>query len=467
MARLGKSGERRQGSEKRVRILRAMIRDEPGSLGRLTAAVGEEGARIGDIVRVRIGGDHVVRDLELYLDDDAQLEAILARLSRLEGIVVQAILDPVLELHRGGKIAMRSLVPLEKVGDVRKVYTPGVAAVCQEIHAHPEKVWDYTSLGRTVAIVTNGTAILGLGNIGVHAGLPVMEGKAALLDRLVGLSGIPILIPTRDPQTLIETVIQIAPSFGAIKLEDIAAPECFEIEERLDRELPIPVMHDDQHGTAVVVLAALLNATERLGARFEDLSVGVVGLGAAGYGISRLLRAYGVKELIGSDINQEAMRRFARLGGEPTDLRGVMEHARVVIATSGIPGLIPAELVRPGQILLALSNPSPEITPEEALGAGAAFAADGRAVNNALGFPGLFRGALDARARRIDDPMKIAAARTIAEFAEPPDLVPPLLHPDLHHAVAEAVAAAARCSPTGAAPEGRATAAPAEEDPPR
>jgi malate dehydrogenase (oxaloacetate-decarboxylating) len=430
-----------------------MIRDEPGFLGRLAVALGDEGARLGDIVRVRLGGDHVVRDLELYLDDDAQLEAVLRRLSRLDGIVVQAVFDPVMEIHRGGKIGMRSLVPLQKIGDVRKVYTPGVAAVCQEIHAHPEKVWDYTALGRTVAIVTNGTAILGLGNIGVHAGLPVMEGKAVLLDRLVGLSGIPILIPTRDTRTLIETVIQIAPSFGAIKLEDIAAPECFEIEQRLDRELPIPVMHDDQHGTAVVVLAALLNATERLDTRFEDLSVGIIGLGAAGFGIGRLLGAYGVKTLIGSDINQGAMARFERIGGEPTDLAGVMNRARVVIATTGIPGLIPTDLVRSGQIILALSNPNPEITPRAALRAGAAFAVDGRSVNNALGFPGLFRGALDARAQCINDAMKIAAAKTIAEFAEKGELVPALLHPDLHGAVAEVVAETARAC--GVAPPGQ------------
>ncbi len=446
MARAG------QGKENRVRILRARIRDEPGFLGQLACALGEEGARIGDIVRVRIGGDHVVRDLELYLDDDAQLEAVLRRLARLDGIVVQEVLDPVLEIHRGGKIAMRSLVSIQKVGDVRKVYTPGVAAVCQEIHAHPEKVWEYTALGRMVAIVTNGTAILGLGNIGVHAGLPVMEGKAALFDRLVGLSGIPILIPTRDVRTLVETVIQISPSFGAIKLEDIAAPECFEIEERLDRELSMPVMHDDQHGTAVVVLAALLNATDPLKTRVEELEVGIIGLGAAGYGIAKLLGSYGVKSLMGTDINQEAMRRFERVGGEATDLAGVMARARVVIATSGIPGLIPVESVRPGQMVLALSNPSPEITPDAALQAGAVFAVDGRAVNNALGFPGIFRGALDARARCINDPMKIAAAKTIADYAEPGELVPALLHPDLHPAVAEAVANAARTS--GAAPPG-------------
>jgi malate dehydrogenase (oxaloacetate-decarboxylating) len=427
-----------------------MTRDEPGYFGRLAMAIGEEGVRIGDIVRVRTSGDFFVRDLEIYFDSDEQLASVLERAGELEGIAVQDVFDPVLEMHRGGKIRSQSQVPLEKIGDLRKIYTPGVASVCREIHAHPEKVWDYTALGRTVAIVTNGTAILGLGNIGVHAGLPVMEGKAVLLDRLVGLSGIPILIPTRDAQTFVETVIQIAPSFGAIKLEDVGAPECFEIEDRLDEALPIPVMHDDQHGTGVVVLAALLNATARTGDRLKELTAGVIGLGAAGTGIGRLLRSYGVKRLVGADVNQEAMRRFERVAGEPMDLAGVMKEGRVIIATTGVPGLITPDLVQPGQIVLSLSNPDPEIRPAVALEAGAVFAVDGRSVNNALGFPGIFKGALEARARQINDAMKIAAAKTIAQFARPGELVPSLLELEVHQAVAEAVERAARSS--GAAP---------------
>jgi malate dehydrogenase (oxaloacetate-decarboxylating) len=339
---------------------------------------------------------------------------------------------------------MRSTVAIDRIGDVRRIYTPGVATVCHEIHRHPERVYDYTALGNTVAIVTNGTAILGLGNIGVHAGLPVMEGKAVLFDRLVGISGVPILIPTRDVDTLVETVIQIAPSFGAIQLEDIAAPECFEIEDRLVRQLPIPVMHDDQHGTAVVALAALLNVTRELGPQLDQMSVGLIGLGAAGMGIGKLLSSFGVKELVGSDLKREALRRFESIGGRASDLDGVMADAQVVIATTGVPGLISPDLVREGQIVLALSNPDPEIRPTAALEAGAVFAADGRSVNNALGFPGIFRGALRARARRITSAMKIAAAETIASYAEPGSLVPGILHEEVHVAVAEAVEAAAR-----------------------
>jgi malate dehydrogenase (oxaloacetate-decarboxylating) len=276
-----------------------------------------------------------------------------------------------------------------------------------------------------------------------------MEGKAALLDRLVGLSGVPILIPSRDPETFIDTVIQIAPSFGAIQIEDVAAPECFEIEQRLIDQLPIPVMHDDQHGTAVVCLAALLNAMQQTGLQLDRLCIGLLGLGAAGIGITKLLVSYGVKDLAGSDINREATRRFEALGGHADELRGVMARAQVVIATTGRAGLIEPEMIREGQIVFALSNPVPEIEPGRALEAGAAFAVDGRSVNNALGFPGIFLGALDARTRRITDAMKVAAAETIAQFAEPGELVPSLLHADVHHAVAEAVQEAAELPDPG------------------
>ncbi len=435
-----------RGGPKKVRILRALIRDQPGHLGKLAQALGEVGANIGDITKLRIAGEFTVRDFEIYFDEDAQLERLRQIVATIDGITIESVRDPVLDVHRHGKIRMRSTVSVERIGDMRMIYTPGVATVANEIFAHPEKVWDYTALGRTVAIVTNGTAVLGLGNIGVHAGLPVMEGKAVLLDRFAGLSGIPILIPTRDPRTFVDTVTQIAPSFGAIQLEDIAAPECFEIERRLVETLPIPVMHDDQHGTAVVVLAALLNATRLSGIALDDLVVGVVGLGAAGLGISRLLLSYGVKGVVGSDINQDAMRRLESMGGEAGDLARVMAEGQAVIATTGRPGLITQNLVRPGQVILALSNPVPEIEPQLARDAGAALAADGRSVNNALGFPGLFRGALEARARRFTDPMKIAAAKVIAQFAEEGELVPSVLHPDVHHAVAEAVVEAAIAS---------------------
>ncbi len=442
-----------QESEKIVRILRTLIRDEPGYLGKLASAIGQAGANIGDITKLRVAGSYNVREFELYLENDRHLERVLEAVRRLEGIEVDAVSDPVLEVHRGGKLRMRSTVPLERLSDLRKIYTPGVATVCHEIQRDPELVYRYTSLGQTVAIITNGTAVLGLGNIGVHAGLPVMEGKAVLFDRLAGLSGVPILIPTRDVRSFCDTVIQISPSFGAIQLEDIAAPECFEIEARLSAELPIPVMHDDQHGTAVVVLAALFNAARAIDVELEGLVVGMIGLGAAGIGIARLLGAYGVKELLGTDVRREAVRRLEELGGRGVGLEELMERSAVVVAITGKPGLIRAEWIRPGQMIFALSNPTPEISPARALEAGAAFAADGRSLNNALGYPGIFKGALAARARTIDDAMKITAARIISQYAEPGELVPSLLNRDVHEAVAEAVEHTARHgTPAPAAP---------------
>jgi malate dehydrogenase (oxaloacetate-decarboxylating) len=294
-----------------------------------------------------------------------------------------------------------------------------------------------------VAIVTNGTAILGLGDIGPVAGMPVMEGKAVLFDVLVGINGVPILLDTKDTDEIVRTVACIAPTFGAIKLEDIKAPECFEVEERLDAMLDIPVLHDDQHGTAVVSLAALLNASRYVGMNVKNEVVGMVGLGAAGMGIAKLLMAYGVKKIVGTDINPGAVELFEKAGGKGMSLRENVDAANVVIATTGVPGLIQKEWVKKGQVILALSNPRPEINPEDARQAGASFAADGRGVNNALAFPGLFRGALDARARKITNRMKIAAARTIASFASAGELVPSLLNLEMHAKVAEAVERAA------------------------
>jgi len=433
-------------SNRTVRILRVTIRDEPSHLSRVLECITRAGAHLGDISKISLGTGSSTRNLELYLDEMAQLETIREMLAEIPEVTLDAISDPVLEVHRGGKIHMRRTVAVERLSDLRTIYTPGVAEVCRVIHADPAKVYDYTSLGKTVAIATNGTAVLGLGNIGVHAGLPVMEGKAVLFDRFVGLSGVPILIPTRDPQTFIDTVIQIAPSFGAIQIEDVAAPECFEIEQRLIEQLPIPVMHDDQHGTAVVALAALMNAAALTGRELESQPIGLIGLGAAGIGIARLLSAYGIKELIGTDLRRHALQRFEQLGGRASDLAGIMASASVVIATTGQPGLIKAKSVRQDQIVFALSNPYAEILPQAALQAGAAFAADGRSVNNALGFPGIFLGALTARARAINDAMKLAAARAIADCAAPGELIPTLLDPDVHHAVAAAVEDAARRS---------------------
>lgn len=428
-----------------IKNLRCYITDKPGYLGKLLTTIGMHGGNIGDLRLIKRAGKFNLREIEIYVRDQGHMQEILHAVGELDGIQIDSVSNAVLDLHRGGKIAMHSRVKVESAGDLRRIYTPGVAAVCRAIQKDPDLMYEYTYVRNAVAIITNGTAILGLGDIGVRAGMPVMEGKAVLFDKLVGISGIPILVDSKEINTCVETIVHIAPSFGAIKLEDFKAPECFAIEEALQKRLAMPIMHDDQHGTATVVLAALLNATRYVGDDLRTLSVGIVGLGAAGNGIARLLRAYGVQTLYGADISDEAKERFAKLGGAPMALAELMQQAQVVVTTTGVPNLIKPEMVRHRQIILALSNPDPEIKPEAALAAGAAFAADGRGVNNALAFPGIFKGALNARASRINNRMKIAAAQAIAALAnsDRQELVPALLNPEVHKRVTDAVERAA------------------------
>ncbi|HSB73940.1 MAG TPA: malic enzyme-like NAD(P)-binding protein [Candidatus Methylomirabilis sp.] len=431
-----------KNADKLVKTLRVHIQDRPGYLGRLCTAIGQAGGNIGELETVSLGLVRNTRDLTIYVDDEAHLERVVEAIRALSGIELAEVVDEVLKRHEGGKIAVTSRYPLNSIADMRKVYTPGVARVCKLIQSDPALASRYTGIANTVAIVTNGTAILGLGPIGPVAGMPVMEGKAVLLERLVGINGVPILLTTREVPEFVETVTRIAPTFGAINLEDVAAPECFEIESRIQAALDIPVMHDDQHGTGVVVLASLLTACALSGLTLSEQAVGIIGLGAAGMGISKLLLSYGIKHLIGTDLKAEAMRRLEEAGGVRASLEGVMGEAMIVVATTGAPGLIRAGLVRKGQVILALSNPNAEIRPEDALSAGAAFAVDGKVVNNALAFPGIFRGALDARAHRITEPMKIAAAKAIAAMAPEGELVPEILDRSVHAEVARAVAAA-------------------------
>jgi malate dehydrogenase (oxaloacetate-decarboxylating) len=354
--------------------------------------------------------------------------------------------DRVFNRHRGGKIRSVASLAINTQQILRDVYTPGVARVCLAIHQDPSLAREYTALARTVAIVTNGTAVLGLGAIGALAGLPVMEGKAALFAETVGINGVPILLNEREPARVCQAVLAIESSFGAIQLEDFAAPECFEIEQTLRARLAKPVLHDDQHGTAVVALAALLNAARCSAHDLRASTVGQVGLGAAGTGIVRLLRAYGVQHILGADRSPAAIARLQALGGEAVALQTLMRRADVVIATTGVKGLIRADWVRPGQVILALSNPDPEIEPLIAREHGAAFAADGKGINNVLAFPGLFKGALEANAPGFSDAMLMAAAETIAALAQADALVPDPLDKEVHGAVAAAVRAAAAAS---------------------
>jgi malate dehydrogenase (oxaloacetate-decarboxylating) len=377
------------------------------------------------------------------MDEEAD-RSLYARIDALPIARFVGKSDRVFDRHRGGKIRTESAIPITTQQVLRDIYTPGVARVCLAIKGDPSLAWEYTSVGNSVAIVTNGTAVLGLGNIGALAGLPVMEGKAALFATLAGIYAVPILLDETDPARFIDHIAAIAGGFGAIQLEDIAAPACFAIEEGLRERLDRPVLHDDQHGTAVVTLAAITNATRRAGLALGDCVVGQVGLGAAGIGIVRLLQRAGVRHVMGADLDAAAVGRLVAMGGEAATLAGIMQKSDIVIATTGVRGLIKPESVRKGQVILALSNPDPEIEPAVALAQGAAIAADGKGINNVLGFPGLFKGALSARARRFTDAMLLAAATTIAELARGDDLVPDALDREVHQAVAAAVSRSSR-----------------------
>ena len=432
-----------EGGQSCIKRMRIRLTDVPGILGRFATMVGNHGGRFGEITTVQIVRGGSIRDVDVNVPDEITFEHICDAIRTVDGVDLIEVTDVVQRLHVGGKIHVASRCALASADDLSMVYTPGVASICQAIQRDPELADRLTTIPNNVAIVTNGTAILGLGDIGPVAGMPVMEGKALLFQELAGVNGFPILIDSKDPDVIVNAVQAIAPTFGAIKLEDIRAPECFEIEQRLDAALPIPVMHDDQHGTAVVVLAALLNIARYTFTDLRRATVGIIGLGAAGAGISTLLAAHGVGAIHGVDLNKTMVDRFTEAGGIASDLENIMKVADVVIATTGCPNLIKPDMVRSGQVILALSNPDPEIDPETALEAGAAYAADGKSINNAMAFPGIFKGALAARATRVNNAMKIAAARAIAANAAEGDLIPNILDRSTHRAVAEAVESAA------------------------
>ncbi len=419
-------------------ILMIETMHQPGSLARVLQVIADAGLTIDHLQALRREQGRTLWEITLEMDEEAD-RSLYARIDELPVARFVGKSDRVFDRHRGGKIRTASAIPITTQQVLRDIYTPGVARVCIAIRKDPALAWEYTSIGNTVAIVTNGTAVLGLGNVGPLAGLPVMEGKAALFATLVGINAVPILLEETDPGRCVDHIAAIASGFGAIQLEDFASPGCFAIEEQLRARLDRPVLHDDQHGTAVVTLAAVLNATRRAGRELGDCVVGQVGLGAAGVGIVRLLQRAGARRVLGADLDPRALARLAAMGGEASTLPDIMQKADIVIATTGARGLIRPESVRAGQIILALSNPDPEIEPAVALAHGAAIAADGKGINNLLGFPGLFLGALQARARRFTDAMLLAAAHAIAKLARGDDLVPDPLDRGVHQAVAEAV----------------------------
>jgi len=382
------------------RTLRCKNVNVPGTLGKLTTAIGKVGADIWNVETVHIGHHYTIRDIDVFLDSERHLEKLVDEISKLSEVSLLQILDNVLEVHKNGKIRMASTIQINSLDVLRRVYTPGVGEVCSLIANQPNWKYAYTIIPNSVAIVTDGTAILGLGNIGPVAGMPVMEGKAALLQELVGINGIPVLLNTTDPDEIVDTVVRISPTFGGIQLEDISSPRCFSIQARLEEELSVPVMHDDQQGTAVVVLAALINACKLSKVIFQEARIGLVGLGAAGLTIGKFLMQYTGKPVLGIARTEGSMHRLEEQGGIRSNLDELMQNSDIVIATSGVKGLIKPSMVRKGQIIFALSNPYPEITPESARAVGAALATDGKTVNNLLGYPEIWRGTLDARATK-------------------------------------------------------------------
>src|SRR5512137_2688893 len=313
------------GDGKIQRAFRCRLEQRPGSLGRLLSAIGDQGGLIGEIRSVHMGGSAVDRDITVYADDLKHLDRIIKTVEATPGAQLLEVRDEVLEMHQGGKIAIRSRYDISTLSTLRRVYTPGVAEVSLKIKDDPSLARRYTSIRHLVAIVTDGTAVLGLGDIGPKAAMPVMEGKASLLD-------------TEDPDEIVETVVHMAPTFAAIQLEDISAPRCFAIEERIQARLDIPVMHDDQHGTAVVVTATLLNAAKATGRDLAKSSIGVIGLGAAGLALAKMLMFRFGRPVLGADIAPAALDRLKAAGGGPSDLAGIMSGCDVVIATTGAPG---------------------------------------------------------------------------------------------------------------------------------
>ena len=411
---------------------------------------------------MRIEKAHKVRDVTILAEDESHIERVAAAVTALAGVEVEAVSDRTFLSHLGGKLEIRSRVPLKTRDDLSMAYTPGVARVSRAVADDPDTIWNLTIKRNTVAVVSDGSAVLGLGDIGPGGALPVMEGKAILFKEFAGVDAFPLCLDTKDVEEIILIVKAIAPVFGGINLEDISAPRCFEIERRLRELLDIPVFHDDQHGTAIVVLAALLNALKVVDKRLEAIKVVVAGVGAAGIAVTQILLAAGVRDIVGCDRLGAVHRGRPGLSGvkrdyaavtNPRDLHGsadeALEGADVFIGVSQ-PGAISVEGVgrmAERAIVFAMANPTPEVPPE-AIEATVEVVATGRSdypnqINNVLAFPGVFRGALDVRAREINEEMKVAAAHAIAETIADTELSADYIVPSVfNRAVAPAVAAA-------------------------
>ncbi|HEV8438355.1 MAG TPA: malic enzyme-like NAD(P)-binding protein [Methylomirabilota bacterium] len=448
--------------------VRLEIRNRTGMLGKVTSAIGEAGADIGAVDLVQMGGPIVVRDITFNARDDKHGQAVVDALRRVTGVRVVQVSDRTFLMHLGGKIEVRGKVAVKTRDDLSMAYTPGVARVCMAIHDDPQKAYALTIKHNAVAVVTDGTAVLGLGDIGPKAAIPVMEGKALLFKEFAGVDAFPLCLATKDPDEIVAVVRAVSPLFGGINLEDISAPRCFEIEDRLRKDLDIPVFHDDQHGTAVVVLASLINALKVVKKKLADVRVVFCGAGASGIATARLLMAVGCRNIVGCDRsgilyagrqdNMNPMKAWFAEQTNPKRLRGTvgdaLKGADVFIGLSG-PGVVSAKDIRrmaKKPIVFAMANPVPEVMPEEVRGA-VTVMATGRSdypnqINNVLCFPGFFRGLLDVRARVVNDEMKIAAAQGIASIITVSELgeeyiIPSVFDKRVVEAVAEGVARAA------------------------
>jgi malate dehydrogenase (oxaloacetate-decarboxylating) len=448
--------------------VRAQYPNKPGMLGRLATAIGEAGGDIGAVDLVRTNSTQIVRDITVGARDNEHGRCIVDALRGMKGVTIRRVSDPVFLAHDGGKIEIHNKMALSGRGDLSRVYTPGVARVCLAIAANPEAVWSLTIKKNAVAVVTDGTAVLGLGDIGPKAAMPVMEGKAMLFKEFGQVDAWPICLDTKDVDAIVNTVKYLAPGFGGINLEDISAPRCFEIEERLKKELDIPVFHDDQHGTAVVTLAALLNAVKIVKKNMADLRVVVCGVGAAGVACTKMFMSVGITHIIGCDSKgaiyrgrKEGMnpvKEWFAKNTNPDNLKGslsdVIAGADLFLGVSG-PNVLTVDDVKKmakDPIVFAMANPDPEIRPELAA-PHVRVMATGRSdfpnqINNVLCFPGLFRGVLDARAWDINESMKIAAAHAIADSVAKGELseeyiIPSVFNRPVFQKVAKAVAEAA------------------------
>jgi len=447
--------------------MRLVLRQHPGAFAEVAATIGAEGAILGAIDLVRVDRDAVIRDVTISCRDAQHGQHVVNAVRALDGLKVVSVSDRTFLMHKGGKIEVTPKVPIKTRDDLSMAYTPGVARVSSAIHEDPDSAWALTIKGNTIAVVSDGTAVLGLGDIGPAAAMPVMEGKAMLFKELAGVDAFPLCLETTDVDEIVRVVQAVAPTFGGINLEDIAAPRCFEVERRLIETLDVPVFHDDQHGTAIVVLAALLNALRVVGKSVPDARVVIVGAGAAGLACAKMILNEGVRDLVVCDIDGIVCPDRPGIDGElaamaartnPRGLRGVADDALVgadVVVGVSAPGAISVAGVRSmarDAIVFAMANPTPEIQPEE-IWDDVAIMATGRSdypnqINNVLAFPGVFRGALDVRARKIDETMKLAAARAIAGVIPADELGPEYIVPSVFNravspAVADAVAAAA------------------------